>query len=159
MISITQDEEKRYEQLQLMALDFARVGNVIELSRMIEAGLSIDLCDNKGNSLIMLASYHNQEEMVSFLIKNGALVDKKNDRGQTPLAGVCFKGYLNIVKLLVENGANKYEDNGLGATPVTFASLFGHEDIVLYLTKKKPKKIYSFLSSIILFIKSLKSDK
>lgn len=159
MISITQDEEKRYEQLQLIALDFARSGDVFELSKMIDAGLSVNLCDSKGNSLIMLASYHNKEEMVSFLIKSGALVDKKNDRGQTPLAGVCFKGYLNIVKLLVNAGANKYEDNGMGATPITFASLFGHEDIVLFLTNKKPKRIYSFISKILLFIKGLISHK
>jgi len=153
MISITQDEEERYAQLQLMALDFARKGNTEELSRMINAGLNIDLSDNKGNTLLMLASYNNQEETVKFLLDNNAQVDKKNDRGQTPLAGVCFKGYINIVKLLVKSGANIYEDNGLGTTPVTFASIFGHKDIVLFLTNKKPNKFYSFISQIVFYIK------
>ncbi len=153
MISITHDEEERYAQLQVMALDFARHGNVDELSKMINAGLNVDLCDTKGNTLLMLASYNNQEEVVKYLIKNDASIDKKNDRGQTPLAGVCFKGYLNIVKLLVENGANIYEDNGLGTTPITFASIFGHKEIVIYLTKERPNRVYSALSSIIFYIK------
>jgi len=160
MISISQDEERRYAQLQVMALDFARHGNTNELSKMINAGLNIDLSDNKGNTLLMLASYNNQEETVSYLLNNDASVDKKNDRGQTPLAGVCFKGYINIVKLLVKNGANIYEDNGLGTTPVTFASIFGHKDIVFYLTKKNPSKIYEFISSIIFYIKNkVKKEK
>jgi len=155
MISITQDEETRYLQLQEMALDFARQGNVFELSKMIDAGLNIDLSDNKGNTLLMLASYNNQEDVVTYLIQNNASVDKRNDRGQTPLAGVCFKGYLNIVKILVENGADKYANNGMGATPITFASIFGNKEIYEYLTNNKQSSFYTTLTKSIFYIKNL----
>ena len=155
MISITQDEEKRYLQLQEMALDFARHGNVFELSKMIDAGLNIDLSDTKGNTLLMLASYNNQEDVVTYLIQNNASLDKRNDRGQTPLAGVCFKGYLNIVKILVESGADKYANNGMGTTPITFASMFGHKEIYEYLTNNKRNSIYTWLTSCVFYIKSL----
>ena len=155
MISITQDEELRYQELQIMAFDFARHGKTYELSKMIDSGLNVDLCDNKGNTFLMLASYNNQEEVVSYLIKNNASIDKRNDRGQTPLAGVCFKGYFNIVKILVENGADKYADNGMGTTPIIFSSIFGHKEIYEYLTNKKANKFYSLLISSIFYVKSL----
>ncbi len=154
MIAITADEEERYAELQNMALDFARKGNLDELSRMIYSGLNINLSDHKGNSLLMLASYNNQIELVEFLIKKGAEVDKRNDRGQTPLAGVCFKGYFEMVKLLVEKGkANIYANNGMGTTPVTFSALFGHKEITEYLTKDKKSTVYSMLTNTISYIR------
>ncbi len=154
MISITVNEEDRYAQLQHMALDFARQGNTDELSKMIYSGLNINLCDHKGNSLLMLASYNNQLKLVKFLIENEAEVDKRNDRGQTPLAGVCFKGYFEMVKLLVEKGkADIHANNGMGTTPVTFSALFGHKEITDYLTKDKKSVIYSRLTNIISYIR------
>lgn len=139
-MNISPDEEKRYEQLQVMALDFARHGETQELTKMIQAGLSVNLSDPKGQSLIMLASYNGQYETTKALIDLGAFVDQKNDRGQTPLAGVCFKGYFEIVQLLVEHGADINSDNGLGATPISFARMFGHVKIVEYLLSKNAKK-------------------
>lgn len=154
-------EEKRYEELQRMALNFARYGQSSELEKMILHGLSVNLQDEKGNTLLMLAAYNGQEKVVQMLLKHGADVDLKNDRGQTPLAGVCFKGYFNITKVLVENGANIRENNGLGATPLTFAALFGHKDIVEYLNAFNKSKLsiikYKLISKFIgLFKKETK---
>ena len=93
----TADELKRYEELQVFALDFARTGKTQDLKAMLQAGMPVNLCDHKGNSLIMLASYNGNLETTSMLLDFGAEVDKKNDRGQTPRAGVSFKGYLDFV--------------------------------------------------------------
>lgn len=150
---ITQEELKRYEELQIMALEFARRGKTKELESMIDAGLGVNLSDHKGNSLLMLASYNGNLDTTTMLISKNADIDRKNDRGQTPLAGVCFKGYLDIVKALVEAGANIYENNGLGTTPLFFASMFGHSDIVKYLQDRKKlgfkAKIYLAFAKLI----------
>ncbi|HEC1774865.1 TPA: ankyrin repeat domain-containing protein [Campylobacter lari] len=95
------EEEKRIQELCTMAFDYARKNDLQNLKIMIEAGLSVNLKNHKGDSLLMLASYHNAYECAKFLLENNARVDEKNDRGQTPLAGVCFKGYLPMCKLLV----------------------------------------------------------
>lgn len=161
MSEVSKEEEKRYEELQLMALNYARYGQVTELEKMIEHGLNVNLQDVKGNSLLMLASYNNQPEVTKMLLYRGAAVDLKNDRGQTPLAGVCFKGYKDIVKMLVEKGANINENNGLGATPLTFAAMFGHKDIVEYLNSFGSSKFgalkYKIISSLISLFKKKKS--
>jgi ankyrin repeat protein len=159
-LQVTQEELKRYEELQFLALDFARQGQTSELKAMLEAKMPINLSDHKGNSLLMLAAYHGNEETTLMLLQMGACVDQKNDRGQTPLAGVCFKGYFNIVKLLVQAGANIHENNGLGTTPLFFASMFGHKQIVQYLNEQtksvnfKSKLLMWFSSFIALFRKN-----
>ena len=157
----TADELKRYEELQVFALDFARTGKTQDLKAMLQAGMPVNLCDHKGNSLIMLASYNGNFETTVMLVDFGAEVDKKNDRGQTPLAGVCFKGYFDIVKILVEAGANINKNSGMGTTAITFASMFGHTKIVEYLNKQNKNrsfksKIYLVFSKIIELFKKNK---
>lgn len=152
------NELDRYNELQIIASDFARKGMTEDLRMMLGSGMSADLCDNKGNSLLMLSSYNGNLETTELLILFGADVDKKNDRGQTPLAGACFKGYLDIVKVLVKAGANIYENNGMGTTPIMFASIFGNYEIVKYLNRQDnsfKSKVYLEISKILLNIKSL----
>ncbi len=154
----SQEELKRYEELQIMALEFARRGKTEDLKAMIEAGMSLNLTDHKGNTLLMLASYNGNIETTKMLVDFGAEVDRKNDKGQTPLAGVCFKGYLEIAKILVNGGANIHENNGMGTTPLMFASMFGNSEIVKYLNEKDinksfKSKLYFWFSKIIKFFK------
>lgn len=147
-MQITPEEEARYEELQRMALEFAREGHTVALMAMVGAGMSVNLCDAKGNTLLMLCAYHNRLKTAEALLLRGANVDQKNDRGQTPLAGVCFKGYDAMASLLLTFGANPHENNGLGATPITFALLFGHRELARILIKhggKKPSTFQRFL--------------
>jgi ankyrin repeat protein len=130
---ITEEEEKRYAELQEIALDAARNDAVDTLRPMIRAGLPIELKDSKGNSLLMLASYHGNIATVRMLLAEGADPDARNDREQTPLAGVAFKGYLDIAKMLIQANADANADQGGGRTPVMFAAMFGHHAMVEYL--------------------------
>lgn len=145
-------EINRYEELQLIALDYARHGKTEDLRLMLNAGMPVNLSDHKGNSLIMLASYNGNADTTQLLVDYEAHVDQKNDRGQTPLAGVCFKGYLDIAKILVKGGANIYENNGMGTTPIMFASMFGNTEIVEFLSSQNrgfKSKLYLGFSKFI----------
>ena len=127
---ITEAEEKRYVELQQIALGFARAGETESLAAMLRHGLSVNLADAKGNSLLMLASYNGNVETTRMLLEHGAEVDRRNDRRQTPLGGVAFKGYEEIVVLLLEHGAEIDADNGGGTTPLMFAAMFGRGNVV-----------------------------
>ncbi|MFH1216870.1 MAG: ankyrin repeat domain-containing protein [Pseudomonadota bacterium] len=135
-IYLSRDEEERYAALQLRSLDCARSGDSLQLERMIQAGMPVNLSDNRGNSLLMLAAYHDEEETVRMLLRHGADVDRRNDRGQTPLGGVAFKGNLNIARILIDGGASVDADNGGGKTPLMFAAMFGHRRMVEYLLSR-----------------------
>jgi ankyrin repeat protein len=127
---VTVAEEKRYAELQAMALDYARSGETEFLAAMLCHGLPVNLADAKGNSLLMLASYHGELGTTRMLLGQGADADRRNDRGQTPLGGAAFKGYEEIVALLLAHGADIDADNGLGMTPIMFASMFGRTRVV-----------------------------
>ncbi|AII14575.1 ankyrin domain protein [Campylobacter iguaniorum] len=151
MTNITQEEEKRYEELCGYAFNFARSNQTNDLEMMINAGLSPNLQNHKGDSLLMLAAYNGSYETTKMLISKGARVDDRNDRGQTPLAGVCFKGNLEMVKLLVESGADIDANNGMGLTPYSFAVMFGKTEIAQYLLiKSKKRSILKIISAKIL---------
>ncbi len=129
-IAVTEAEEKRYAELQALALDYARAGETEWLAAMLRHGLPVNLADAKGNSLLMLASYNGNLETARMLLECGAEVDRRNDRGQTPLGGVAFQGFENIVHLLLQHGADIDADNGGGMTPLMFAAMFGRGQVV-----------------------------
>lgn len=132
---ITEAEQSRYAELQQMALDAARQGDTEMLRPMLEAGMPVELKDGKGNTLLMLASYHGNADTVDLLLENDAEAEARNDRGQTPLAGVAFKGHLDVARVLLAAGADPLADQGGGKTPVVFAAMFGHPDMVALLEK------------------------
>lgn len=133
ILYLTKEEEQRYAELQMMGLDSARRGDTSLLESMLQAGLPVNLSDEKGNSLLMLAAYNGNPETVAMLLHYKADTERRNNHGQTALGGVAFKGNLAIAKLLVEAGADVDADNGGGKTPLMFAAMFGHRESVQFL--------------------------
>ena len=151
-LTVSLEDEKRYGELQAIALDFAREGNSIELEKMISYGMNVNLCTHKEDTLLMLATYNGNLETSKMLIAKGADVERRNQRGQTPLEGVCFKGNMAIVKLLVENGAL------IDKNATIYASMFGHKEIVAYLkAQNNSTKDIKILGISAKFIASLTS--
>ena len=118
------------------AADLARNGDTAGLVALLKDGLAVDARDAKGNTLLMLASYHGRAEVVKLLLKSGATVDLRNDKGQTPLGGVAFKGYVEIATLLLDAGADPFADQG-GSTPADFATLAGKTEILALLQSRR----------------------
>jgi hypothetical protein len=118
------------------AADLARQGKAAELSALLKAGLEVNLRDAKGNTLLMLASYHGKTETVVMLLKARATVDLRNAKGQTPLGGVAFKGYADIATQLLDAGADPLADQG-GQTPVDYATMFGRQEILVLLRERR----------------------
>ncbi|GGV23699.1 ankyrin repeat domain-containing protein [Streptomyces spectabilis] len=86
--------------------DLARAGDTDTLAAYIDAGVPVNLTNDSGDSLVMLAAYHGHASAVRVLVERGADVDRANDRGQTPLAGAVFKGADDVVRALVDGGAD-----------------------------------------------------
>lgn len=143
-LEISKAEESRYNELCQMAFNFARSGECEILEKMIIHGLNPNLKNEKGNSLLMLASYNNHAKTTQMLLNRGANANEKNDHGQTPLAGAAFKGYFEIVKILIKNGANANITSGLNLTPYAFAVMFGRDEIAKFLSEISNKKIGIF---------------
>lgn len=92
-------------ELATRLFDMARNGDHTLLA-YVDEGVSPDLMNQDGNSLLMLASYNGHADLSAELLKRGAEVDKVNDRGQTPLAGAVFKKFLDVTDVLLAAGAD-----------------------------------------------------
>jgi ankyrin repeat protein len=86
--------------------DLARSGDMAQLGAYIDAGLPINLTNDKGDTLLMLATYHDHPEAVAELIARGADATRINDRGQTALAAAVFRQSPESVGLLLSAGAD-----------------------------------------------------
>ncbi len=115
------------EEFATRLFDLARSGRTEALCAYVDAGVPVNLHNQKGDTLLMLAAYHGHAATVRALGERGADPDLANDRGQTPLAGAVFKKDPEVVRVLLELGADRY-----AGTPsaVDAARMFGDAEIV-----------------------------
>jgi ankyrin repeat protein len=86
--------------------DLARGGETAQLTEYVDAGLPVNLANAKGDTLLMLATYHDHPETMLGLLERGADPDRVNERGQTPLTAAVFRHSADGVELLLKAGAN-----------------------------------------------------
>ncbi|WP_159840548.1 ankyrin repeat domain-containing protein [Nocardia sp. CY41] len=93
-------------ELATKVFDFARRGDAARLAAYVDAGVPVDLTNEAGDTLLMLAAYHGHAETVAALLQRSADPNRANDKGRTPLAGAVFKGETEIVRRLAAAGAD-----------------------------------------------------
>ena len=108
----------------------AREGDAEALRPMLERGLPPNMTNHKGDTLVMLASYHGQLEATRLLLEKGADPNRYNDMAQTPLAGAAFKGNLAMAELLMAHGADVNLAPPGGKPPLMFAAMFNRCEIL-----------------------------
>ena len=86
--------------------ELARAGRTQDLAEQVDAGLPVNLTNDKGDTLLLLASYHAHPDTVRALLDRGADTGRVNDRGQTSLAAAAFRRSAEIVALLLGAGAD-----------------------------------------------------
>ena len=88
------------------ALDLARQGDSARLAEYVDAGLPVNLTGASGDSLLILAAYHQHSATVDALLSRGADTARLNDRGQTALGAAVFRRCEPIVRALLAAGAD-----------------------------------------------------
>ena len=86
--------------------DLARNGATDELAGLLAAGLPVNLTNDKGDTLLMLAAYQDHPDTVDLLLDHGADPARVNDRGQTALAAAVFRRSEASVRAMLANGAD-----------------------------------------------------
>lgn len=111
--------------------DAARTGDAPALAAYVDAGAPVNLCNDRGDSLVMLAAYHGHADAVRTLLERGADANEVNDRGQTPLAGAVFKGEDAVIETLLAGGADPHAGQPSAAAT---AEMFGRTELVKRFT-------------------------
>jgi ankyrin repeat protein len=102
--------------------DLARSGQTDELTTYVDAGLPANLTNDKGDTLLILAAYHDHPDTVATLLDRGADHSRVNDRGQTALAAAVFRRSAATVAALLAAGA----DPGHGSPSAAETAAFFH---------------------------------
>ncbi|MGC4806334.1 ankyrin repeat domain-containing protein [Micromonospora sp. DT233] len=113
--------------------DLARGGATEELSANVDAGLPVNLTNDKGDTLLLLAAYHNHPETVAALLARGADPGRVNDRGQTALAAAVFRQNAETVRALLDAGADPAAG---GPSAVETARFFDLPEMLALLTAR-----------------------
>ncbi|MGC9665770.1 ankyrin repeat domain-containing protein [Planosporangium sp. 12N6] len=103
--------------------NLARSGHTEELAAQVDAGLPVNLTNDKGDTLLILAAYHAHPDTVAALVARGADVTRANDRGQTALAAGVFRQSREIVTTLLAAGADPAGGNPSALETATFFDL------------------------------------
>jgi ankyrin repeat protein len=86
--------------------DLARTGGTEQLIGNVAAGLPANLTNDKGDTLLILAAYHDHADTVTALLQQGADPNRVNDRGQSALSAAVFRQNPETVKALLDAGAD-----------------------------------------------------
>lgn len=118
------------------AFDLAREGRTEELGELVEAGLPVNLTNSAGDTLLVLAAYHDHPRTVRALLDRGADHGRVNDRGQTALGAAVFRQSEETVRALLHAGA----DPDAGARSAReVAQFFGLDSMLGLLDGRGPR--------------------
>ena len=116
-------------------LDLAREGRTQELAAVLDRGVPVNLTGGSGDSLLILAAYHDHPETVRMLLARGADPDRVNDRGQTALGAAVFRQSRASVESLLEHGADIHAG---GRSAVEIAAFFNLDEMASLLASRRP---------------------
>lgn len=99
-----------------------------------KADVNVEYSDNK-HTLLQLAVYRRDKEIVELLLEHGAHVDAQNSEKSTALHIAVNNGLSDIAQVIIKHGANVNMPNDQMLTPLHLAVLRCHKDIVEVLMK------------------------
>ena len=111
------------------------LGGRRQAGELLDAGFP-GVRNERGDSLLMLASYYGHVEATRLLLERGADPALPNGAGQTPLAGAAFKGNETIATVLLDAGADVDGAGPDGRTPLMFAAMFDKVEMMELLIQR-----------------------
>jgi ankyrin repeat protein len=114
--------------------DLARAGDTEHLVAAVDAGVPVNLTNGAGDTLLILAAYHNHPDTVRALLERDADTARINDRGQTALGAAVFRRSERSVTELLAAGA----DPALGPRSALDVARFFDLPEMLALLEERP---------------------
>lgn len=82
----------------------------------------------RGVTLLMIASIHGHERVVSMLLRRGAQPNKQDEKGGTALMAAAYRNHPGVVRLLLEHSADASLQDANQRRALEWAEAAGHEE-------------------------------
>ena len=87
-------------------LGSAERDDVSEVSKIVDEGVLVDICNEKDRMALMVAAVKNNTEAPRFLLHSWAQVNKLDNDGRTAVDYAAFHNAIEVMKILLEHGAS-----------------------------------------------------
>jgi ankyrin repeat protein len=103
------------------------------VKKLFTDGNNINSLDSNGNSILMLASYDNNLDLVDFMIRNKANLNQQSKDGNTAMHYAIISDSSEVIEKLFKAGADFSIKNKLLFTPLQSAVMYLKPKSFLYL--------------------------
>ncbi|XP_052795090.1 uncharacterized protein LOC128228063 isoform X2 [Mya arenaria] len=100
-------------------------GHIAIVDILVQAGVGLDVTDNKGCTCLLVAAQYGQTMLAGYLMGKGARLQMVDRDGDTALHWAAFKGKAELMRLLIYSGFNSRQKDNFGQTPLHLACING----------------------------------
>ena len=128
---------KIFKDRQVALFNAAVVGDIEQIEKIEAAGFDINVRNNKGWNILLVACFNQQLLSVKYLVKNGFDINATNFKGTTALmfakTAATRTGNLELLQWMLNNGADPSLKDDVGKTALDYARTDDAEVIVRLL--------------------------
>lgn len=128
---------KELSMQQNTILDLVKKNDITAVKLALENGSDVNTQDEKGRSLLLIATIEKKPEMSKLLVSYKADVNLQDNQMDSPFLYAGASGQTELVKLFLENGARFDLFNRYNGTALIPACERGHVETVKVLVKIK----------------------
>lgn len=138
-LNLTSDDLVRNDFRGLSPLHYAVLGGSLKTVQFLieEKGANSEALTALGDTLLHLAAFKGNDELISYLLTKGLNPNGKNNREQTPLHYAAVNDQLGAMEALIRQGANPAIQDQANRSPFSLVGAAAHQKDPLHLSKSQ----------------------
>ncbi|XPQ42120.1 ankyrin repeat domain-containing protein [Wolbachia endosymbiont of Rhagoletis indifferens] len=126
----------RQAQLDHALLNVTKVGNISEVTGLVNQGANVNTEDRDGNTPARNAVLKGHFGIFKYLVENGVSLEGKDHRCGPFICDASYSGNLDILKYLISKCVDINDTDKNGWTPLHFAAWRGYLEVANFLIEK-----------------------
>ncbi|WP_353271021.1 ankyrin repeat domain-containing protein [Wolbachia endosymbiont (group A) of Hedychridium roseum] len=126
----------RQAQLDHALLNVTKVGNISEVTGLVNQGANVNTEDRDGNTPARNAVLKGHFGIFKYLVENGVSLEGKDHRCGPSICDASYSGNLDILKYLISKCVDINDTDKNGWTPLHFAAWRGFLEVANFLIEK-----------------------